>query len=230
MGETARSFTHLLSQPLAAVMNYAGALKRLSMADPQRAQDLLRVVERLMDQVKRSGRVLHALESAALRHRPARVPVNLQDALRGAIEESGERLRALGVDLDLRLPAELPRVCASPSYLGQILRNLLGNALDALESAPSPRLLGITLEASEHEVSARIADNAGGVPEAFRERIFEPFFTTRDGALGMGLPIARSLAEAQGGRLVLEDSPGGASLLLTLPVAEPYNPIHPAQK
>ena len=64
---------------------------------------------------------------------------------------------------------------------------------------------------------------APGVPEADRVRVFDPFFTSKreSGGTGLGLPIARALAESRGGSLELEESARGACFVLTLPVAGP---------
>lgn len=73
------------------------------------------------------------------------------------------------------------------------------------------------------KVTLRAEDDGPGIPAADRERIFEPFFTTRrtTGGSGLGLPIIRSLAEAAGGALRLEDSKNGAVFVIELPLSEP---------
>jgi signal transduction histidine kinase len=66
-----------------------------------------------------------------------------------------------------------------------------------------------------------VSDDGPGIPAADRQRIFEPFFTTRraSGGSGLGLSIVKSLIEAAGGTLLLADGEGGASFILTLPLA-----------
>ena len=67
-----------------------------------------------------------------------------------------------------------------------------------------------------------VHDDGPGVDAALRDRVFEPFFSERRGGTGLGLPVARSVAEAHGGALALADAPpgGGAAFELTLPLAD----------
>ena len=94
--------------------------------------------------------------------------------------------------------------------LATVLRILAENSRQAGATAAQ-----VALVRDGDRVSLRYADNGPGVPARDRERIFEPFFTSRraTGGTGLGLPIARSLLDAQGGRLILDpdDHPGGGA-------------------
>ncbi|HET9819529.1 MAG TPA: PAS domain-containing sensor histidine kinase [Rhodanobacteraceae bacterium] len=99
------------------------------------------------------------------------------------------------------------------NLLVSTLVNLLDNAL-----AFSPRVF---LQAARHDggVTLAVHDDGPGVDAATAERIFEPFFTTRAGGTGLGLAMARSVARAHGGELLLAPSPRGARFELRLPLA-----------
>jgi len=101
-----------------------------------------------------------------------------------------------------------------------VLLNLLLNAEQALAGQPGAKVV-IDVARRANQAVLSVIDNGPGVPAADRERIFEPLFTTgRKGAtLGVGLAVARSIAEASGGRLVLSDSVEGARFELSLPAA-----------
>jgi len=65
-----------------------------------------------------------------------------------------------------------------------------------------------------------VRDSGGGIPPEVRARIFEPFFTTKADGLGMVLPISKSIAEAHGGRLEIDEAKGvGAVFRVTFPIA-----------
>jgi C4-dicarboxylate-specific signal transduction histidine kinase len=107
------------------------------------------------------------------------------------------------------------------TYARIILENLIHNGLDALEHAPPhKRRLQLVVSRDARTAYVRVADEGPGIAEDLRGRVFEPLGTTKEGGLGLGLPIARALARAMGGDLALDAAPGGASFLLSLPLAE----------
>ncbi len=105
---------------------------------------------------------------------------------------------------------------ADPEHLREILTNLVDNALRASDDA-----VEITAEPRGRFVEIHVADRGAG-PGDDPEGLFEPYVTRRADGTGLGLPIARSLAEANGGRLVLVTRPGGGtSAVLRLPAVAP---------
>jgi C4-dicarboxylate-specific signal transduction histidine kinase len=97
--------------------------------------------------------------------------------------------------------------------------NLVGNALDALEGRPDPRLT-IRTAPTSGGCEIEVSDNGLGIDAANLARIFEPFFTTKPvgRGTGLGLSISRSLLREQGGELEASSIPGqGASFLIRLP-------------
>jgi signal transduction histidine kinase len=125
--------------------------------------------------------------------------------------ESGEAFR-VAVDL----PRRLPKVAVPAATIERVMTVLLQNARQA--GAGEARLAA---SVSKTVVTLSVADDGPGVPPADRERFFEPFFTSRraEGGTGLGLPIARSLLAASGGRLELKESARGACFELVLPRA-----------
>ncbi len=111
------------------------------------------------------------------------------------------------------------RCLADPFRLGQVFRNILDNALAA--GAPP-----VTVEVRAREVvingrpAVRIAfrDNGPGIPPEVRPRVFDPFYTTKARGTGLGMPIARRIVEAHGGRISLGDGDApGATVIITVP-------------
>lgn len=111
---------------------------------------------------------------------------------------------------------DFPPLGIEEEALETALATLIENARQAGASA-----LAITTGHRGRFASMALTDNGPGVPEADRIKVFDPFFTSRreSGGTGLGLPIARALAEGRGGSLELGEASVGACFVLTLPVA-----------
>jgi two-component system, OmpR family, sensor histidine kinase KdpD len=137
------------------------------------------------------------------------------------VEVVGRALMALGPDASrIRpdVPEQLPLVLADDGLLERILVNLLDNALRHGGDGD----IEITAAAGGASAKLSVVDHGPGVPAGERERLFEPFqrLGDRGGGVGLGLAVAKGLAEAMGGALVADASPGGGlTMRLRLPLA-----------
>ena len=137
------------------------------------------------------------------------------------------RLRLAGGQLELRLAADLPELYGDASRLGQVLANLITNAIDACEGLPSARQR-IVVEACAPEggeVLLSVRDLGTGIAPEARDRIFDEFFTTKPPGkgTGLGLSIARDIVTAEfGGTLACTASgPHGTTFTMRLPLRAP---------
>jgi signal transduction histidine kinase len=130
------------------------------------------------------------------------------------------RIEAMGVRLRIDAAAAPATIRADADQVGRVLKNVLANALDAMESSPRKEL-AVTVRAAGGMASFEVRDSGPGFdPEALR-RIFEPYFTTRGdrGGTGLGMAIAHRIATEHGGSIRAEAAPGGGALVtLTLPL------------
>jgi signal transduction histidine kinase len=119
-------------------------------------------------------------------------------------------------------------VYARAGEIRQIIGNLLGNAIDAVQGFEEPEIT-ITVQEISDWVELAVGDNGSGVPRENLEQIFMPFFTTKkDVGTGLGLYVSRQLAEKNGGSLRVESSTikrfAGTRFMLRLPLAAPVSP------
>jgi two-component system sensor histidine kinase KdpD len=123
------------------------------------------------------------------------------------------------------IPSGLPEVMADPAIAERVIVNLAGNALRYSPAAAPPLL---TARPAGNRVEVRVVDHGPGIPPADRKRVFQPFCRLGDPGdrtgVGLGLAVARGLAETMGGTVEPEDTPGGGlTMVLTLP-AVPARP------
>ena len=117
-----------------------------------------------------------------------------------------------------------PPVLGSPNKLGQVVMNLLINALQALPDRPrGQNLVSLRLKPAGNCVRLEVEDNGSGIPQDVLVKIFDPFFTTKaHGGTGLGLAISKQIIEEVQGRISVESELGrGTRFSVELPVAAP---------
>ncbi len=219
LGEAVAKINHDLRNMLTSAQIASERLAALR--DPKVSQALPRLERALDRAVKLATDVLTygKTEEAA----PDTRPVALVPALEIAAEEA--RLDGNGVRLDADV-GKNDRVMADPDQFHRILVNLLRNAREAIEqqvARTEPGLIRVSVSQDDAGSILRFADNGPGISSRARERLFQPFAgSTRSGGAGLGLAIARELAQGHGGDLSLIDSSDqGAMFELRLPGAPP---------
>ena len=149
-------------------------------------------------------------------------PADLGGIVADALDGLGPQARTVRADI----PPRLPLVMADPAITERVVGNLVGNAL-RYSPAPSPPL--VTARTLGDRVELRVVDHGPGIPEAERKRVFLPFHRLADPSdgtgVGLGLVVSRGLAEAMGGTVEPEETPGGG---LTMVVSLPAAPSRPA--
>jgi two-component system, OmpR family, sensor histidine kinase KdpD len=150
-------------------------------------------------------------------------PTDLEEIIARSLDDIGPQARTVLVDI----PENMPEVLVDPAILERVIVNLTANAL-RYSPAASPPLL--TASALGDRVEVRVVDRGPGLPEAARDRMFVPFQrlgdTDNTTGVGLGLALSRGLAEAMGGTLEPEQTPGGGlTMAISVPVAP--GPVQP---
>ena len=201
-----RMGTHLLLEDALGPRTPKQEALLLSLRD--NSERLHSILEELLDLGRMESGDLLSLES-----RPA-------DALiREALDRARKDLTDRGLALGTEIVPGLPSVAADPRRLSHVFSNLLDNAMK--HSPPGGTVWVGASREGRASVRFWVQDEGSGVPEAFRSRIFERFFRVPGQALGhgmgLGLAIAKEVAELHGGTLRLEDTVQGARFVLILP-------------
>lgn len=224
IGQMSTSIAHELNQPLAALRTLSGNTVRfLERGQLDVASTNLKTINELID---RMGRITASLRSFA-RRGDDKGQACLGKAVDAALQLLGSRVES--VHLQLHRDFADRQVQIDQTRLEQILVNLIGNALDAMQAQPLPELW-LEGEAFDGKYRLRVRDNGHGIDAEARKHLFEPFFTTKPGeqGLGLGLTLSASLAAATGGQLGVEHpASGGTTFVLSLPLvsSSPAEPI-----
>ncbi len=170
------------------------------------------------DGAQRLLEVVDGINLSARGEAPVRVPVDVshvvQSVLRLVRGEAAQRAQ-LAVELQAR-----PTVAGSATRLGQVLLNLVLNALQAMPTRPMlENQIRVSLTEEGKHAVLRVSDNGTGIEPQKLARIFDPFFTTKLKGTGLGLAISRQIVEELGGEIDVESKVGvGTSFVVRLPL------------
>jgi len=147
-----------------------------------------------------------------------------------AIALVGPRIEARGVAVEVDSAAAPVTIRADAEQIGRALKNVLLNALDAMETAPDPRLrlvLSQTQASGGGVLTIDVHDTGAGIDPSALKRIFEPYFTTRGdrGGAGLGMAITHRIVFEHGGTIQAASLPGrGTMITIRLPIGGPPDP------
>jgi len=218
--------SHELKTPLTTIIGYVsmlleGALDAISHDQRQALEVVLRRGKNLQELI---ADLLNLSRLDAGRLELRRRYVDLAHEMRNVEEVFSERLKQSGLQILMSVPEHLPRVNVDSERLGQILFNLVGNAIKFTQPGGAVTIR-ISHPQDANHVIVSVSDTGIGMPAHELNHIFERFYQVdrRDGreypGTGLGLAISKELVELHGGRIWAESEPGkGSAFSFTLPI------------
>ncbi len=201
--ETLLGAMHQIRQP----MNQIGAAIQIM---AQRNDSQNQPLKELLNQVQKMGEETLATLQLCVPEIPetAVIPVNLNQLLHEVLLLYSHTFLANGVIIDWLPTSILPSILGSENKLRMLFKQLLDNAVDAMNrNGSKERFINISTSVSEEWVNVRIADSGPGIPAHQHSKVFEPFYTTQNmGGIqaGMGLVMAREIVSQHNGIIFID--------------------------
>ena len=227
MGAMASTLAHELNQPITAAAAYIGAV-RLQIEAGQPATLVDATLNDAESEALRAGDIIRNLRAYVAHGEVDRSVEPLAPLIREAVALALADGRAVGVDIAYDLAVEAVAVHVNRVQLQQALINLVRNAVEAMEGCAQRQLTLATRAEPGGGVQISVSDTGAGIDAETAGRLFEAFTTTKARGLGLGLPISRTIIEANGGsiwaapatgrgstfhiRLVMANAPAAATL------------------
>jgi len=212
MGELAASVAHEVNQPIAGVVMNASTCLRWLAADPPNLEEAREAARRILRDGERAGNVIARIRALVTKTATAKQRLDMNEATREVIALARDEVRRTNVTLRTEFADDLSPVLGDRVQLQQVLLNLVINGVEAMSTVEErPRELLIRTQNDEaDQVRIAVQDSGIGLDPQSMARIFDAFYTTKQGGMGMGLSISRSIVQNHGGRLwaVANDGPG----------------------
>ncbi|MGB7345389.1 MAG: ATP-binding protein [Pirellulaceae bacterium] len=217
LAELAGSLAHEIKNPLSVIhMNIELLSEDLAEIDAPGTRRSIDRVDIVREQCERmEGLLRDFLRFARLRDMDL-VSGNLNDQIETVLRAYQAQADADDIDIERYLDPDLPAILMHSDSLQAALMNLVKNALEAME--PGGQLLARTYT-TRQSVAFDLIDTGKGVDDHTVLHMFEPFYSTKDSGSGLGLPTARKIIEAHGGRISVQSEVGrGTKFTLEFPV------------
>jgi C4-dicarboxylate-specific signal transduction histidine kinase len=216
------SIAHELSQPLNSILHNAQAGEMLVASNRATPETVREILSDIRTADVRATEIVERHRTMLRTRHLEKKPIDILTVVRDSLALVAHATRTNQVQVDMDGPTAPCVVAGDAVLLQQVFVNLVMNAMEAMAEIPRDRRrVTVLLRLTEGCVEVSVRDTGTGLPANLDRRVFEPFVTTKTNGMGIGLTIARSIAEAHGGRMEAHNNPeGGATFSLTLPCVQ----------
>jgi C4-dicarboxylate-specific signal transduction histidine kinase len=223
LGELAASIAHEMKQPLAAItIGGQTALRVLGRPAPDLAE-VRKLTERILAYTQRAADIADRVRAMATGRPPEQSVLSLNDVIEETLQFLQQEIKSRSVSVLHSFSPNAPHVLGDRIQLQQVIANLAVNSIQAMArtSAAERRIVIRTVVPDNASLLCSVEDSGPGLQPQHFDDVFESFFTTKQGGMGLGLHICRSIINAHGGRITADNnsSAGGARFSFTLPSA-----------
>ena len=227
IGQLVAGTAHELNNPLASVTSLIqSAIEDLTLMDEQSppGEDLIDDLKFADKELGRAKSIVASLLGLSRQTQTYSEAVDMNTVVEDALRVLFNKVRHGAFDIVKDLSPHLPTIRGNFANLGQVVLNIIQNAIDAVGESGGKIFLRTRYDAAAGRVIFRCRDTGPGIPEKIRKDIFKPFFTTKTvgKGTGLGLYICHEIIQRHGGNLILEKGDReGAGFVVRLPVNDP---------
>jgi C4-dicarboxylate-specific signal transduction histidine kinase len=222
MAQVAASIAHEIKQPLAAIVTNGSAASRWLAKKPPDLEEVQASVNRVVMEGHHAGQVIESIRAMFEQAPREKSRLDANELIQEVLTFTGAEIQLHRVAVQTELADKLPPLLADRIQLQQVLRNLIMNALEAIDTVTDRTRL-LTMRSTAHDsksVLITVEDSGIGIEPKNMQRIFDSFFTTKPHGMGMGLAICRSIIDSHGGSLsALPGHPYGTVFRVILPTS-----------
>lgn len=224
LGQLAAGVAHEINNPLTGIIFYANLLLDSLEEDDPRRHSLSCIYE----DAKRCGKIIKNLLAYSRQETPSKEILHVNTLLEHGLDLIRDRKFFMGIHIRKELSDDMMLIEGDRDQLGQVIVNLVLNAVDAMEHE-GVLTLRTYRNKSAGKAFMEVSDTGRGIPQEDLGRIFDPFFTTKAAGkgTGLGLSTAYGILKENGGSIsVKETSKKGTTFVVELPLYRPSSPAN----
>ncbi|MEI6260403.1 MAG: hybrid sensor histidine kinase/response regulator [Deltaproteobacteria bacterium] len=209
---------HQINNPLLSISGFA-ELIQMNVGNIEKLQIY---AEKILSAVQQIGRINKEIMNAGQAKERNREPVELDALLDGCLEMFQSIFILKGVQVKTKIPMQGLRVLGDKFGLEQVFKNLVLNAVDAMDGRTDKTLtVTVTPPQGPAFVEVTVEDTGCGIREELLNKIFEPYFTDKSQGNGLGLVVTKNAVEKHGGKVLVESQVGvGTRFTVSLPAMQ----------
>jgi two-component system sensor kinase FixL len=212
-GEMAAGIAHEVNQPLTAVTNYARVAQRLLVdlpADKRLKMD--DVLTKITIQAERAAAVIQRMRSYVKKPSGGRQVLELNAVLEDVLALAEVDSRVNAIPVQLKAAANLSAIFADEVQLQQVALNLIRNAMESTANAGHSSAVEVSTYLEAGMVCFRVKDFGAGMGPEIEAQLFSPFVTSKEGGMGIGLSVSKSIMQGHGGDIRFQANPDGGAI------------------
>ncbi len=217
--EMSTSIIHQLSQPLGSIVNNASTAKLL-ISKKGNTKDVQAVLAEILKDCERTRNIIDKNRGLLKKNEYLFKAMSLKQVISSVVDVIQGSIVLNKVSLVVE-SEDAVKIKVDKIHIEQVFLNLLMNAIESMQESPKKELRIQARLFDSENVIISVSDTGKGFDKKTKKNLFKPFFTTKEGGLGLGLPICRSIIESHHGRFWGENNPQmGATFYFTLPIVK----------
>jgi signal transduction histidine kinase len=219
LGQMASGFAHEINNPLAIINGKLALIERDLKKEEVNEEAILRNLDICKKTVMRITRIIAGLRNLSHTDLGDLEKITIKNLFDDAFEMAKLKMIGSGIDFRINLNSlENEEIVCNPVQISQVLMNVMGNAIDAIEGS-ADSWLSFSLESIGNEFKIIIMDSGKGIPIEVQAKMFDPMFTTKavGKGTGLGLSISRAIIEKHHGKMLINNSKPNTCFEIILP-------------
>ena len=198
---------------MSAISNYIkGSRRLLEASTDERSLQIRDAMQAAGDQAVRAGDIIRHLRDFVSRGESERKLESVTKLIEEASALAFLGIKDQNIRVRYQIDPSIDLIMADKVQIQQVLLNLIRNAVEAMGQSDQRDLVLSTLAADNQMLAISVADSGTGIQPEIASRLFQPFVTTKRQGMGVGLSISRTIVEAHGGKIWVEENPGGGTI------------------